>query len=66
MSEAVNLPSSRMENCSVSYNLRGQEKKNSTMYFHVLVDERANCWGKIAPIAEERMLCFLGTSERLL
>lgn len=62
MSEAVNLPSSRMESCSVSFNLRNQKKK-STMYFYVLDDERANCWGRIGSTAEERMLCFLGISE---
>lgn len=36
------------------------------MYFHVLDDERANCWEKIESTAKERMLCFLGINERLL
>lgn len=37
MSEAINLPSSRMESCSVSYNLRDQEKKNPQCVFTSLM-----------------------------
>lgn len=64
MSEAVNLPSSRMESCIIQ--LERLEGKKSTVYFYVLDDETANCWGKIVSTAEEKMLCFLVISEKLL
>ena len=64
MSEAVNLPSSRMESCIIQ--LERLQGKKSTVYFYVLDDETANCWGKIVSTAEEKMLCFLVISEKLL
>lgn len=63
MPEAVNLPSARMECCSVSYNLTDQKKKKSTKYFRVLDDERESCQGKTGSTSEER-LCFLGINKR--